>query len=195
MIKKTLLFLIVAMSFAACNKAEKKVSETQLAAADSTIVEQDSTDAITGASDNPATVLGITKQAGLTMVYDFLKEGQPFYLATVENGKPCVRPIGLTHNFEGKLWFHIGKYKASYKQIQKNPNVEISSVNSKGQSIRVYGKAVCMDNDSLTNMIFKAYPDLAKRYSKEEGHELGHFYISDGIADINTDTTTVIVKF
>ena len=58
-------------------------------------------------------------------ILEFLAENHVFYFATVDGDKPRVRPLGFVMNYEGKLYFGIGKHKASYKQLQANPNVEI----------------------------------------------------------------------
>ena len=36
-------------------------------------------------------------------VYEFLKAAGTYYLATVENGQPRVRPFGTIDLFEGRL--------------------------------------------------------------------------------------------
>lgn len=58
----------------------------------------------------------------------FLKENPTFYFATVEDNKSSVRPFGFVMDYEGKLYFGIGKHKTSYKQLLLNHNVEISTV-------------------------------------------------------------------
>lgn len=59
-------------------------------------------------------------------VYEFLKEKAPtYYLATVENGDPRVRPFGTVDLFEGKLYIQTGKNKRVYRQIMDHPQVEI----------------------------------------------------------------------
>ena len=72
MIKKTLFILIAGISFAACTSTTvKEETETTVKEAETKVAE---TDAITGASSEPATVLAISKEEGLTKVSDFLKD-------------------------------------------------------------------------------------------------------------------------
>jgi uncharacterized pyridoxamine 5'-phosphate oxidase family protein len=183
--KNSIFTFIVLLGFAACSPNPENKAGHQ----------PKTTDAITGASNEAVTLLDISKEEGLTMVYDGLKKGGTYFLATVENNAPKVRPIGIVTNYEGKLWFHVGKHKASYEQIQKNPNIEIASIDSGGRCIRIYGKAVCIDNEAIDRLVFERYPYLKTMYNEESGKKLGHFYISNGIADIPTDSTTVLVKF
>lgn len=50
------------------------------------------------------------KNGGYPMdeVYEFLKEAQTYYLATVEGDQPRVRPFGTVDIFEDKL-YKIGR--------------------------------------------------------------------------------------
>ena len=51
-------------------------------------------------------------------VYEFLKECGTYYLATIEDNKPRVRPFGTINLFEDKLYIQTGKSKKVYKQIE-----------------------------------------------------------------------------
>ena len=44
-------------------------------------------------------------------VCQFLKDAGVYYLATVENDQPRVRPFGTAHIFEGRLYIQTGKVK------------------------------------------------------------------------------------
>ncbi len=44
-------------------------------------------------------------------VCNFLKDAKSYYLATVDGDKPKVRPFGMAHIFEGKLYIQTGKKK------------------------------------------------------------------------------------
>ena len=57
-------------------------------------------------------------------VYEFLKNCETYYLATVEGDQPRVRPFGTVDIFEGKLYIQTGKVKDVSKQIKANPKVE-----------------------------------------------------------------------
>ena len=58
-------------------------------------------------------------------VQQFLKECGVFYLATLDENQPRVRPFGVIEIFENHLYIQTGKSKNVSKQISKNPNVEI----------------------------------------------------------------------
>jgi len=41
-------------------------------------------------------------------VYDFLKDAEIFYVATVEGDQPRVRPFGAVNIFENKMYLQTG---------------------------------------------------------------------------------------
>ena len=57
----------------------------------------------------------------MSSIYDFLKEAGVFFIATEEGDQARVRPFGLVHEFEGKVYFGVGDFKPSYKQLKANP--------------------------------------------------------------------------
>ena len=68
-------------------------------------------------------------------VYDFLEKAGTFYLATVEDGQPRVRPYGAMLFFEDKIYIMaFGKTNAT-RQIAANPKAEICAF--KGQTLRI----------------------------------------------------------
>ncbi|MGX9756909.1 pyridoxamine 5'-phosphate oxidase family protein [Clostridioides difficile] len=112
-------------------------------------------------------------------IMNFLKENPTFYFATVEDNKPRVRPFGFVMDYEGRLYFGIGKHKASYKQLLSNPNVEISTANKEGKWIRIKGKAVFDENKDALKKAFEILPSLKKMYNEETGMSLGLIYLED----------------
>ena len=75
-------------------------------------------------------------------VYAFLKKNSTFYLATDEGGQPRVRPFGAIAMFEGKLYIITSNQKDVYKQMMKNPKVELSTMDADGTWLRVAAEAV-----------------------------------------------------
>lgn len=60
-------------------------------------------------------------------VVEFLQANPVQYLATVgRDGKAKCRPFMFYGEMDGKLWFCTNNTKAVYKDMQKNPEVEIS---------------------------------------------------------------------
>jgi len=120
----------------------------------------------------------------LDKILDFLKNSKVFYFATVDGDKPRVRPFGFFMEYEGKIYFGVGKHKACYQQLQVNPNVEICSANNKGEWIRIRGVAVFDERSEVMAKAFETLPDLTKIYNDQSGLTLANFYIKDGEAEI-----------
>ena len=100
-------------------------------------------------------------------VYDFLKKCGTFYLATEEGDKPRVRPFGAVNIFEGKLYIQTGKIKNVSKQMQINPNVEISGMVD-GRWIRLEGKVVRDDRKEAKQSMLDENPILKNMYSADD---------------------------
>ena len=99
--------------------------------------------------------------------YDFLKKCGVFYLATIDGDKPRVRPFGALNIFEDKLYLQTGKIKEVSKQIEKNPNVEITSF-TEGRWIRLEGELVRDDRLEAKVSMLDANPELKNMYKAED---------------------------
>ena len=62
---------------------------------------------------------------GAERVNQYLSEAKTYYLATVDNDQPRVRPFGTSLLFEGKVYIQTGLKKDVAHQIEKNPKFEI----------------------------------------------------------------------
>ena len=100
-------------------------------------------------------------------VYEFLKKCGTFYIATVEGDQPRVRPFGVVNIFEGKLYIQTGKSKNVSRQMQINPNVEISCF-IEGKWIRLEGKVVRDDRYEAKADMLDNNPQLKSMYSADD---------------------------
>ncbi len=100
-------------------------------------------------------------------VYEFLKEAQTYYLATVEGDQPRVRPFGTVDICEDKLYIQTGKIKAVSKQIEANPKVEVCAFKD-GKWLRVSGELVRDDRVEAKAHMLDNYPSLKGMYSAED---------------------------
>ncbi|MDR3364207.1 MAG: pyridoxamine 5'-phosphate oxidase family protein [Clostridiales Family XIII bacterium] len=102
-------------------------------------------------------------------VYDFLKEAEVYYLATVEGDQPRVRPFATYIIFEGKLYIQTGKSKPVSKQIAANPKIEICAF-SKGTWLRLAAEAVNDDRIEAKTYALDQFPQLKDRYAADDGN-------------------------
>ncbi|HAK68816.1 MAG: pyridoxamine 5'-phosphate oxidase family protein [Treponema sp.] len=100
-------------------------------------------------------------------VHDFIKSCGTYYLATVEDGQPRVRPFGTINIFEGKLYIQTGKSKDVSRQIQANPKVELCCFNGK-EWLRLAGELVRDDRVEAKRDMLEKYPSLKAMYSAED---------------------------
>jgi uncharacterized pyridoxamine 5'-phosphate oxidase family protein len=108
-------------------------------------------------------------------VEDFISKCGVYYLATVENNIPKVRPFGTLAEFEGKLYILTGKKKDVSKQIEKNPNVEICAC--LGETwMRLSGQLVRDDRVKAKKNMLDKNPHLRTAYDEhDENTEVLYF--------------------
>ncbi len=127
-------------------------------------------------------------------VYDFLKKCGTYYLATVEEDQPRVRPFGTVEIFEGKLYIQTGKVKPVSKQIQANPKVEVCAF-ADGTWLRLSGKLVRDDRIEAKKHMLDNYPSLQSMYSAEDDNT-EVLYFADATATFSSFTEAPkVIKF
>lgn len=134
-------------------------------------------------------------------ILDFLAKNPAFFIATIdEKNQPRVRPFGLVMEWNNKLTFGTSTEKNVYKQLQKNPSVEICSFSpTTGEWMRISGKVAFTNDISAKKKVFEVMPDLKKIYQSEENPTLACFYIEEGEAAIysfaSMNAPTKVIKF
>lgn len=119
-------------------------------------------------------------------VQEFLKKCGVYYLATIDGDKPRVRPFGTAEIFENHLYIQTGKNKDVFKQIEKNPNVELSGFVD-GKWIRVEGKLVLDDRIEAKKDMLDKNPDLRGMYNENDSNT-AVLYFENGKAVISSFT-------
>lgn len=117
----------------------------------------------------------------MSRISDFLTEAGVFFLATVDNGQPKLRPLGAHIEADGKVMFGVGEFKDVYKQLRAEPRVEIAACKSNGHWLRYTGKAVFEDDSRYAQqMISSAH--LEEIYNEKTGNKLAVFHLEDATA-------------
>ena len=104
-------------------------------------------------------------------VQEFLKSAGIYYLATVDNDKPKVRPFGTIEIFENHLYIQTGKSKDVFKQIEKNNNVELCAFKD-GKWIRVSGNLLVDDRLEAKKDMLDKNPDLRSMYDENDDNTI-----------------------
>lgn len=102
-------------------------------------------------------------------VYEFLKNAEVYYLATVEGDQPRVRPFGTVNIFEGRLYIQTGKVKPTSRQLAQNPKAELCAFKD-GEWIRVSCELVEDDRYEAKKSMLDAYPSLRGMYDENDSN-------------------------
>jgi pyridoxamine 5'-phosphate oxidase len=90
-------------------------------------------------------------------VLAFIKANPTSYFATIDGGKPRVRPIGTFSVDENGLIFSFQSDKDVYKQLMANPAVEVCYF-SQGTTVRVSGNAEPVKDMAVKQEVLRQRP-------------------------------------
>ena len=117
-------------------------------------------------------------------VVKFLQENPVQYLATVgRDGRAKCRPFMFAGEMDGRLWLCTNSTKDVYKDMQANPNIEISVSGPTYAWIRLSGRAVFEDNLSAKEMCIRN-PIVRSQYQTADNPIFEVFYLADAHAVI-----------
>lgn len=108
---------------------------------------------------------------------EFLHAAKTFFLATVEDGEPRVRPFGLAVSSGGRVYFCTGTEKPCCRQMKAHSGVELCATHPDGRWLRMRGRAVFDDNAEVKRACFAAAPSLASIYGTPEDPSFAVFYL------------------
>lgn len=120
--------------------------------------------------------------------YEFLKKCGVFYVLTVHDGKPAGRPFGAVMEHDGMLYFTTATMKNVYKQLIKNPEIQIIALMPGTREwIRIDGKARECSDLMLKQKMLETCPILEKRFSSPACAYFALFAVTEMEAYLNTD--------
>ena len=119
----------------------------------------------------------------MNKIVEFLNDTKIFYLATIDGDKPRVRPFGAVMEKDGKIYFCTNNQKDVYRQMRKNPNIEISATKENGDWLRLSGKAVFDSSKDTKQTMLDECPVLKTMYSADDGN-FEIFYITNASATV-----------
>ena len=125
----------------------------------------------------------------------FLNANPDCHLATIEGYKPHVRGIGIYRADENGIIFETSTVKDLYKQLSKNPNVELCFNNYKdGIQVRVSGIAEAVDDLELKKEIVAKRQFLKPRVEKGGYGVMAVYRVKKGVAHVWTSATNLAPK-
>lgn len=110
-------------------------------------------------------------------VQKFLKECGVYFIATIDDNQPRVRPFGIAEIFDDHLYIQTGKNKNVYKQIQKNNKVELCAFKD-GKWIRVAGTLKVDDRVEAKKDILDKNPELRRMYDENDDNTAALYFTS-----------------
>jgi len=114
-------------------------------------------------------------------VLAFLKEAHTYFIATINDGKPEVRPFGTIAQFEDRLYIQTGRVKDVCKQILADPAIAICAFDGKGTWLRINATAVADERVEANEAMLDDYPSLRGRYEANDGNCIV-FYLKNATA-------------
>lgn len=99
---------------------------------------------------------------------EFLKKAGTYYIATVDNDQPRVRPFGVATAYQGRLYICTANNKACFAQMKSNPKVEISAVIG-DEWIRLSGEIAVDSSEAARTAVLEDAPFLKSMYSPNDG--------------------------
>jgi uncharacterized pyridoxamine 5'-phosphate oxidase family protein len=118
-------------------------------------------------------------------VIKLLKENQYGFLATVDNGKPRVRPFGFMFAEEGRLYFCTNSKKDVYRQLNALPEVEYAVTSNKMVTVRISGQITFCEDLAKKKKAFNASELVKRAYQTAEKPIFKVFYIEHGTATVS----------
>ena len=91
-------------------------------------------------------------------IFEFLSANPVFHLATIDGDTPRVRGMLMYRTDENGIVFHTGKMRDLYKQLTKNPKVEMGFNNGSNENliqIRVSGAVELVEDLELKKEIVR----------------------------------------
>jgi uncharacterized pyridoxamine 5'-phosphate oxidase family protein len=118
----------------------------------------------------------------MSKIEDFLNETGVFFMATEDGDQPKLRPLGAHLEMDGKILFGVGDFKDVYRQMQKNPKVEIVACKQNGHWMRYTGTAVFETDEKYAEAMLEGAPELRNIYNEKTGNKMAVFHLEQATA-------------
>ena len=121
-------------------------------------------------------------------VLEYLKKCKTYFLATVEDDQPHVRPFGVAEEFEGKIYIQTGKVKNVSKQLKNNPKIEICATDGPTW-LRIEAQVVEDDRREVKAYVLDKNPGLKSMYDPDDSNTQV-FYLINATATFYSFTSS-----
>ncbi len=119
-------------------------------------------------------------------IVDFLNKSDVQYLASIGlDGKPKVRPFQFMFEDDRKLWFCTSNKKEIYKELKKQPFIELCASGKNLSWLRIEAKVIFAANLNIKQKVFECSPLVKNIYKDPNNSDFEVFYLSEGKASIS----------
>jgi Uncharacterized conserved protein len=133
-------------------------------------------------------------EQGINEAYKFLKDCGTYYLATVKDGLPALRPFGTVNIYQDKLYIQTSSKKEVYQEMIQNPHVAICGFKNR-KWIRISAEVVYDNDYEAKKSLLEGYPGLNKMYQADDD-KTAVFYLKNATVRICSFVSPeVIYKF
>lgn len=116
---------------------------------------------------------------------NLLQQNPNGFLATVDEGKPRVRPFGFIMEEEGRLYFCTNSQKEVYKQLLAQPYVEYSTMTKDMVTIRISGEIKFSEERDVKERVLNVFEPIKQGYKSPDNPIFKVFYMEHGTALIS----------
>lgn len=113
-------------------------------------------------------------------ILKYLKEGATGAFATVDNGKPDVRPWQFSFQENGKFYFGTANNKNVYNQLRKNPFAVFTTTTEDFVTVRLYGEVIFTNDLNVKEKMLEKQEGIKNMYKSADNPILEAFYIEHG---------------
>jgi uncharacterized pyridoxamine 5'-phosphate oxidase family protein len=121
---------------------------------------------------------------GMEKIVNFLNSIIDGFLATLEDGKPRVRPYQFMLEDNGTLCFSTNNTKEVCKQLKADPSMEFSCTNAKGGWIRLRGEVKFTNSVDVKEKILAKSTVVRGIYKTSDHPNFEVFYLDHGSAQL-----------
>ena len=109
-------------------------------------------------------------------------------LATLDCGKPRVRPFAFMFEENGRFYFCTGSEKEVYRQLIECPFIEFTRTSEDMRWLRISGEIKFEENLRYKEKCFELYPMLSGIYQTPDNPVFMVFYLEHGHASVDSMT-------
>lgn len=120
-------------------------------------------------------------------IIDFINKNPTCHMATLEDGKPRVRAMGMYHADENGIIIQLSEVKDIYKQLVKDPETELCFANPKeGIQVRIRGRMELLEDAELKKAVVEKRPFLKPLVEKHGWGVIKMYCLKHGLAHVWT---------